>query len=552
MTTENNTNMASWNFGKYRDAKRPLAFLVIEYTVKGVPEPQPLVMPFSYTSRPAQVIEKLLDAGADYIVGEPEDALKQRLQNLDILDGEYVQHVGWHRDIFLLPPKQFGEAKSPVMIDSNIADEAALHFVSCGTLADWQEKIAKPSAASSYCSFGIMAALAAPLYEHLVHDEGVIFNLAAQSSVGKSTAQQVAESVSGYRKELLTFYTSDRGLCENLASSSSTLFVLDDWEKIRAPGKKSPKLQELSHLMTAGSSQKYSQTVTRSNLPDLHWSCPVLCSGPETVEQQAIDDDFQRTDGDRVRMIDIPVLAPDWIWDRADGLSSEQQSKRCVALKNAVQTAHGTALPAWLEHVQPNRAAVVEKAERLVESYIERTKQPGDSGQEMRVARKFAIIYAAGKLAVQHGLLPWDKNLPLNAVLRLHKLARDVLLTESKQLYAALLSVNDATSVDEDFPTVQGAQRPRFKAGCQPDGFIREDGSQRTLYITQKALARITGKPESAKRFMSRMKQLNALDGASAGRNGKQPEVLIGRKKANPRMLKIDLDAFDRELANLS
>jgi hypothetical protein len=66
------------------------------------------------------------------------------------------------------------------------------------------------------------------------------------------------------------------------------------------------------------------------------------------------------------------------------------------------------------------------------------------TGAEARIARKFALVYAAGRMAVDAGLLPWPKKLPLIAVKTLWERARALRLQPDQELAGALCQLKEA------------------------------------------------------------------------------------------------------------
>ena len=66
-------------------------------------------------------------------------------------------------------------------------------------------------------------------------------------------------------------------------------------------------ITKVAHGLTEGSSKEYSSVVSRKDwLAKLHWRCLGLSSAPISVERFWHDHGKSRSNGQRVRFIDIP------------------------------------------------------------------------------------------------------------------------------------------------------------------------------------------------------------------------------------------------------
>lgn len=541
----------NWRFGRFIDHKRSKAFLVIHYPSCGKPAARPLELPYSEHAYPKKVMTALHDAGADIQREQHLDWLGQRLSALDVKDGQYLQKSGHHDGFFILAGDTVGTPAQPVVIDALLSQIACTHIGKKGSYKLWHEDVGDSAQRSSYLMFSIALALAAPIYKDLIVDEGVVFNLAGTSGLGKTTAALAARSVSGPAAPLFDWNATARGVSENLAACSDTLFIIDDWEKIDGQGSWSRHLQNFTHLMTSGASKAYANKV-KGGMPDLEWSCPILTSGPHTVEAQAEKDGFKRSNGDRRRMIDIPVEDNDGlgIWDLLD---DECDPGDCsAAVRNAGKNHYGHLLTEWLDLVVNKRDWVLKQTQRKLDQYCEEQRQPGDTGFEQTITRKFAIVYAAGNLAIRRELLPWDQAMFKGAVSKLYGLARTTIRTDEQIVRHATLAVNKATCDEDDFQTVNAASKAKFASEQDIKGFILETRSKRRLYITRDAVDTVVGGKIAGDLFVDRMKRIGAYVPGSNNRTCCQPTVTVRGKAFRPRMLCIELNAFDAEFDSIA
>jgi hypothetical protein len=540
-------HLNGWHFGKYFDNDLPLAFLIIKFNSLGEPADTPLKLPFSERGSPKTVMKKLLDAGADIEPKLHMPALEKRLAELDVENGLYLHKVGHCDDLFVVPPKVYGTMVRAVIVDSRIAAICNREFGTKGSRQAWNKLVAKPAEGSSYAMLGIATGLSAPIYGAIISDEGVVFNLAGKSGLGKTTVAMIAKSVSGQSTKLFSWNTTNRGLTEALAAASDTLFVIDDWEKLDLTTSWSRMLRNTTHLITGGNSKSYAEMV-KEKLPDLSWSCPVLTSGPCTVEKRALEDKYVRTNGDRRRMIDIPIEpnGGKGIWDNLQG--DEDTGDLSDAIRLAAKKNYGHLFEQWIELMMADKEVFIDQIEDIFDAYVKDNKLHGDTGFEQTVTKKFAIVYAAGMQAIRSKLLPWDPSNFQRAIVKLHHLARGAITTDEQAVRSAFIAVNDITSDEKMFPYVKKSTEARFKDAERITGFIIDHKSARHLYITLPTLEKIVGGKRSADLFQNKLKEVGAHVAGPKRKACVQMPVTVAGRPFRPRLLKIELDAFDAEV----
>ncbi len=133
-----------------------------------------------------------------------------------------------------------------------------------------------------------------------------------------------------------------------------------------------------------------------------------------------------RERGELARLIDIPAVLtgsatifnhpPGGI--EADKLQ-EWTENRCRELRESVRKYHGVALPTYLERLLSAGPDKVRTKVRSAMEEFERKVMGEVSAPELRHAsRHFAILYAAGKLAIDAGVLPRNPKLLLRDSLK--------------------------------------------------------------------------------------------------------------------------------------
>jgi hypothetical protein len=84
------------------------------------------------------------------------------------------------------------------------------------------------------------------------------------------------------------------------------------------------------------------------------------------------------------------------------GLDSQGMAKACEA--NC-----GVAFEAFLREVRANRNVMNDAVQRRINTFMNAAQIPNDAW-ERRFAQRFALAFAAGAIAGEFGIVPWDKK----------------------------------------------------------------------------------------------------------------------------------------------
>ena len=322
-----------------------------------------------------------------------------------------VRQLGWHGDgTFLLPHRCFGPKAKSFYLDCS-ALQSPDKYRESSSLKEWQAQIARPCAGNLRLEFALCVALSGPLLE-LFNSESGIFAFVGRTSQGKSTALQLAGSVWGGRAGA----GSELGFTEHFlatvnafdriaASGSSTLVCLDETELAgNNPKEAADLILRIIYRLLGNSSKR-----RLDNDPQLTWRIMVLISSEKDLATIAAEGGRSVNPEQLVRYAEIPVNSDKPIIERVpEGFGSA--SEFVNLLKDRCRQYHGTAGVAFVEalvqELHDDRDALMAKLHRYRNHFLEVTAANRDEGAEIRTAERFALVYAAGRLAKRYGVLP--------------------------------------------------------------------------------------------------------------------------------------------------
>ncbi|WP_082552352.1 DUF927 domain-containing protein [Methylobacterium sp. Leaf456] len=295
-----------------------------------------------------------------------------------------------------------------------------------GTLKSWQERIGQPVRCSTRAMLMIVAALAAPtLIFQGVQAGGFGVNLFGPSSRGKSTALRVGASLMSS-----TFLGSWDGTplaFQEIAQECGDLpITVDGMEAVsgEAPAKVT---DAVAYQLAEGRPRARAREWSLKAGADTRTFRTVLLSTAETARPRA------RRTGAAVRLMYVPVNAnlddPVGIFDRLpDDTPTERLSSATEALarqlNEAAATHYGSVMPAFISYLIENRATVTAALVTYRNMFRSGFDDNAYANAERRALDQFAACYAAGRLAVEAGILPWGEAELLDAV---RSCARDAL-----------------------------------------------------------------------------------------------------------------------------
>jgi hypothetical protein len=438
------------------------------------------ILPRRVTSSGHGALQELLDLGAKLPTGRGASAgLAEVIGIVPEHTYQTTAKTGWVGKSFVLRDVTIGPDAGTLIHESRNSSSPP-EPPRQGTLDGWLEGLREPCRASSYLTFGIGLAFAGPLRHLVGQDEGAIFYLAGESTTGKTLTELAGLSTieRAIRDSLLTHDATDRRIEEDCAEHNDLLQVIDEISRENSSQAECrAKVRRLAHKIAGGGGSRRSAKARQdADLADLHWRLSCLWSGEHSLGVESLGD--VRTRGELVRLIEIPVPEPaDGIFDK---LGSGQLSRTKLVLKaeEVVKENFGHAIRAFIKQLVAGRESHTQRVTKLMERFLEKVGAGSDPWTR-RFAGKFAIVYAAAKIAAELKLAPWSPDHPFKCVERLYKRARELVVTPEEALQDLLHKLAKNASSNNRFPEFKkGKKAARLKQSAWGVRSKARDGTQ--------------------------------------------------------------------------
>ncbi len=318
-----------------------------------------------------------------------------------------VDKLGWHDKQYILPDgaiggdnKQLIVYQSAHAINSTIAQK--------GTLAQWRDELCKPLAEQSRFVFSIACAFAGQLLE-LLDDDGGGFHIVGSSTMGKSLSLKVAASVWGNPDKYVKTWRSTDNALEGTASEHNDSFLpLDEISECDS------KIVGKAVYMLANGQGKGRSTTTGYNRTAKTWRIIFLSNGEESLQNFMAQAGQKTNAGIEVRVAHIDADAGKGLKTFDSLVLADTGAAQADKIKELSHAYYGIAGIKWLEHITNDKAATKVTVKQLVNNFM--SKYTDLAPQAHRVAKRFAIVAAAGEMATLAGITGWQAGQATTAV----------------------------------------------------------------------------------------------------------------------------------------
>lgn len=440
-----------------------------------------LIVPLATKNRPSELRDKI-----DNRFGcLPTEKVKaDRIVKSEILDkissAETIKatiQTGWKDSAFILPYITIGSQKIRTIHKQRFVGEANGKSTA-GTLKEWKDAFQSLCKQSNYAVFSFATAMAGPALKLIDEKESLGVNNVGDSSCGKTILNIIAKSIfeRSRRAELPTFSHTRRGF-EELAAERNDMFLpIDELGQIDcSDGELTKRTKAFALLISGGKGMQRSKSLD-ATLPNLNWQLSFLTTSNQPVADHEGSNDRRSPTEVRWPDIVIPSVDEGGVVDRGtSGVNATKNAALLKAAENKAEQFYGTVGKAWIKHLVSQKSEATKKLMSRKAKFME-TYAKGFNSQDIRIAQKFAVIYAVADVAAEIGIVPWTAVEGRNAVVRIFKRYRS--------------TINAATQADVD--TLNSLARiigkdsiPRYEyrtkiESMKPDsvfGFVRESKS---------------------------------------------------------------------------
>ncbi|WP_017772312.1 DUF927 domain-containing protein [Paraburkholderia kururiensis] len=317
-----------------------------------------------------------------------------------------TSRIGWHGGLFVLPDRTIGTSDDPAIFQTD--DSVESHFRQSGTLDAWRREVAGLCVGNSRLLFVVSAAFAGVLL-HFSGEKSGGFHLIGGSTEGKTTALRVAASVFGGDDYMRTWRATANAMETTAAQHSDGLLILDEISQVE------PREVGDTVYMLANEAGKSRATRNATAKPVLKWQLLFLSSGEKNLATIMAEAGKTTNAGQEVRLAAFAADA-----GKGHGIFEELHGHHsaadvAAALTSAARRHHGTAGIAFIEYAVERATSLGKTLSSMIAPLVEDWVPAGADGQVARVARRFALVGAAGEIAGHAACTGWDEGLAIAA-----------------------------------------------------------------------------------------------------------------------------------------
>ena len=537
--------------GRGRDDAGRL-FILMEYDGESV-EP----LPFETLSEDERCFARLRSAGIPVMTRAAKAAFMSAVEGAPKEITHYVaSRTGFHLDnsIFVIPGQVIGETDKPFKVALGHLDSSMFQkYRSMGTFESWASNVLPLCKGNSRLIFSLTWALASPVAA--IDPEAIRgggFEFSGDPEKGKTTGGRVAGSAWGHHLG----ENAERGFCETwnttvgevertLAAHSAIGLIID--ETALFDGNHAQALMRLAE----GESKRRMTTDGRS------LSQAFFLSTSNTTVWERVGS-LKALDATVSRCLNIPLPANAFgLFEDLHGFASGGELSK--AIKMACRSNFGVAGPkfvtALVGYLREDRNEVLSLIKRRRDRFMTVCrKQTAELGLRIfeRPLDRLATCYAAGRLAFDYGVLPWKRDVIMDALLSCH-------IDALKQLPAEIWPQGTAKSVaDNDGAMgrlrtyVQAHMESFQEAGPDRDdddfggapGYVARFDKKNWVYLDQKKFKQIVGGAKHAKELLNSLSEQGLADSSSEGLTVQRPFCRGEGNKGWRRIIAIRRKAF--------
>jgi putative DNA primase/helicase len=508
--------------------------------------------PFSMhqiSSEPDALYNALSNAGLNIFTRKAKNAVLELLQAQQHAPSTFkvATRLGWNSGAIVRPDQIVGSPKPRLeRAFGNLDPQMLAKYRSGGTLQEWQTNIASICMGNSRLMFAVGLAFIGPILRFVRGPRGGGFQLWGDQETGKTTATMVAGSVWGCHtgagnREIgfaETWNTTANQVEITALAHNDCLLILD--ETTLAGSDDRSRAETVFTVIMTLTQQREKERMT--NVQSARsWRCYFLSTSNLPLDALAQRGKVVLHDAVRSRLTEIPLpTGGQGIYEDLHGFASGENLTD--ALVGRCRKYYGTAGRAFERRLVEDRKKDVKQLRESLagwrNEYIRVLKSKAQAEHLKPLQRstgRCATVYAAGRLAITYGLVPWTEKELLDAVLccQLDGLHHSQIKHEQADTSVAGLRrklveyLRDRRSkfmgLDGDLP-----RRGWHKFGSVP-GYKATFKGKKWYYLTDKQLKGIIGRGENAKLLMDELAAAGLMDRPSTGRHVVQRPIFSGK-----------------------
>lgn len=316
-----------------------------------------------------------------------------------------VERAGWYGNSFVTTNRTYGNSNDEELLFHS--DSKSPYSVS-GSFEEWQELslLIEPH---SLAVLAFSCAFSGQLVTPLAIESGG-FHIYGTSTDGKSTITKASCSVWGNPEHISKPWKTTDNALENEAELRNDGFLNLDELRLATAKAASNSL----YMLTSGQGKARS-TKAGKNKDSKQFALMYTSTGEITLEDHLRRGNIELDAGLLLRFAHLSSDAGKGygVFECINyGSNSSDLGNR---INELAAKHYGHAGIKWLEYLTSAKDAVMQKAQELLDSFIEQHTQ-AKNGQANRVLRRFALVAVAGELATLAGITGWQQGRAFEAI----------------------------------------------------------------------------------------------------------------------------------------
>ena len=327
-------------------------------------------------------------------------------------------------------------ARAVPMISGALSFESTTHLADLKSAQAYYDRV---GTGNPLVMFLIMMSFAAPLLKPLAFPHQPWFVLVGDTTLGKSTLLQVASSIWGGELRgplgnVYSFSGTVNALEQDCAKARDILFTLDDIEAVTSRAiERAIIIRDLVHRASGGTSR------ARHDEPIITWHNIAATASNHPMSEIFAQGSLAFDGPLQVRLTQLPCIERYGVFSRIPSdMSPARFAERAAAGARKFRGVAGEHFVAQLvKEVAEDKDALVKELRGYVSELKDELRPYQVDPVANRILDIFGIIYAAGRLAKQYGILLWRPADLRDSVVRTYIQSRQFVMGEVLQANAA-------------------------------------------------------------------------------------------------------------------